>query len=219
MSFTQSLWQSIEPIYYEILHHPYNVELGEGILAISRFEYYLQQDELYLQDYRRALSLLAAKSPDSATAEYLLNYALEGIAIERQLHQTFFQEFHLSSSAQRQPACFHYGNFLLACCSLQPFAVGLAAILPCFWVYHQVGSAILRKTGSANPYELWIETYNDPHYVQTVEKMIDLTEQSAAISTQSDQETMRTAFILSTQLELQFWEAAYRLEKWPFLQE
>ncbi|RPH91881.1 MAG: thiaminase II, partial [Calditrichaeota bacterium] len=86
-----------------------------------------------------------------------------------------------------------------------------------FWIYHQVGCAIYRKTGSVNPYKMWIEGYIDPQYAQTVEKMIDLTEKSAAVASPSDQKNMQAVFIYSTQLELQFWEAAYRLEKWPFL--
>jgi thiaminase/transcriptional activator TenA len=70
MKLLQStLWSNITPIYDAILAHPFNQELMHGTLSRERFEFYIKQDALYLMDFAKALSVLAAKS-DGANTHY-----------------------------------------------------------------------------------------------------------------------------------------------------
>ena len=130
MKFTEHLWQQSKCIYHAILDHPFNVELAQGTLATGRFEYYVQQDSLYLRDYTRALALLVAKSPTLDFMQNFLSYANDGIFIEQQLHDHFFNTFNISPAKEQAPACFAYTHFLLATTALEPFPVGVAALLP-----------------------------------------------------------------------------------------
>ena len=59
MTFTQELWQSTRHLYDAILAHPFNTELAAGTLNSDRFTYYVQQDELYIKVYARALAQVA----------------------------------------------------------------------------------------------------------------------------------------------------------------
>jgi thiaminase (transcriptional activator TenA) len=43
-----------------------------------------------------------------------------------------------------------YTDFLIATAYEEPFLTGLSAILPCFWVYLEVGKELM-KHGSPNP--------------------------------------------------------------------
>ncbi|MBA2313304.1 MAG: thiaminase II, partial [Actinobacteria bacterium] len=61
--FTDQLWASIEDIYKKILVHPFVGGLIDGSLNQQAFRFYVVQDALYLREYARALSLLAARAP------------------------------------------------------------------------------------------------------------------------------------------------------------
>ncbi|MFV9927060.1 MAG: hypothetical protein AB8V23_04640 [Candidatus Midichloria sp.] len=49
---------------------------------------------------------------------------------------------------------------LLYVCSNEPVEVATAAVLPCFWVYNEVGLSIARYASADNPYARWIESYS-----------------------------------------------------------
>lgn len=213
--FTQQLWQSTKHLYDAILAHPFNTELAAGTLNSDRFKYYVQQDELYINVYARALAQVAAKAPDSEICSDLLSYAKDGIAIEQALHDYFFKRFHITPTEDRQPSCFSYTHFLLSITSLEPFETGIAALLPCFWIYQEVGHHIEQTSVEGNPYQLWIETYSDDAYDKVVDRMISITESVASAASSATRSRMSEAFFDSTRLEWMFWDAAYRLEKWP----
>ena len=65
MSFSESAWKSIEPIYKSILKHPFNQELSEGTLAKEKFQFYMKQDSIYLVDFARALAVTASRANNS----------------------------------------------------------------------------------------------------------------------------------------------------------
>jgi thiaminase (transcriptional activator TenA) len=215
MTFTNRFRQSAKPLNDAILQHPFNRELASGKLTRDRFAYYLQQDELYLRDYARALALAAAKAPNSQDAAELLSYAHEGILTEQQLHDHYFNKFNISPSREQQPACFSYCRFLLSVCALDPYEMCLASLLPCFWIYQDVAMAVSQSTVAGNPYQEWIAVYTDPSYQQQVERMIEMTETAAASASEGSRMRMSKLFHQSTRLELHFYDAAYHLEKWP----
>jgi thiaminase (transcriptional activator TenA) len=215
MTITNSFRQSAEPIIEAILRHPFNRELASGKLTHNRFVYYLQQDELYLRDYARALALAAAKAPDAAAANDLLTFAREGIWVEQELHHHFFKKFNVVPADEQQPACFTYCRFLLSTCAIEPCELGLAALLPCFWIYRDVGLAVAQASSVGNPYQAWIDVYTDASFEKEVERMIELTEAAAAHAPENVRTQMSRLFHDSTRLEWHFWDAAYHLEEWP----
>ena len=215
MTFTQQCAQDVATLYAAIIDHPFNQELQAGTLAAARFGYYVQQDSLYLADYARALALLAAKAPSSAVAEDLLNYARDGIAVERALHGHFLDRFNLQPATEQLPACMAYTSFLLARTALDAYAVGLAAVLPCFSIYRDVGHHIAAHVRPDNPYQPWIDTYSDAAFDTAVRRMLDLTDEAAANADTATVSAMSAAFLHSTRCEWSFWDAAYQQTQWP----
>ena len=52
----------------------------------------------------------------------------------------------------------------------------MAAVLPCYWIYREVGRELLRR-GSPEPlYQRWIDTYGGDEFDRVVEEAIALTE-------------------------------------------
>src|SRR5205823_9430160 len=59
---------------------------------------------------------------------------------------------------------------------LDPWEVLVAALLPCFWIYWDVGCAIARTAAPQNPYKAWIDTYADERFGEAVRTVIAITD-------------------------------------------
>ena len=55
----------------------------------------------------------------------------------------------------------------------------LAALLPCFWIYAEVGRDIHARAAAANPYRAWIDTYAGEEFHAAVRAMIAATDDAA----------------------------------------
>ncbi|RAJ95496.1 thiaminase /4-amino-5-aminomethyl-2-methylpyrimidine deaminase [Larkinella arboricola] len=214
MQFTEQLWQDIQPIYKSILEHGFVKKLTAGSLPSPTFQYYIQQDALYLVDFGRALSQLAARSTQPDDMLQFAQFAQNAILVERALHETYFALYAIEPQTVKMPACFAYTNYLLATTSLQSIAVGAAAVLPCFWIYREVGRFIYQRAIQANPYRAWIDTYAGDAFDQSVTQMLELTDRFAEQAGSAEREMMREAFRMSSRLEWYFWNDAYTLNGW-----
>jgi thiaminase (transcriptional activator TenA) len=218
MSFTASLWQHVRPIYAAILAHPFIEGLADGTLARERFVFYLQQDALYLEDFSRALAITGSRLSDRGAAQHLIGFAHNVFVVERALHETYFGEYGVSARADKAPACFTYTNYLLATATTAPPHEALAALLPCFWIYREVGRHIVGQSAGAlacNPYARWIETYAGTEFDTHVDIAIDIVETAGADVGDAQRAAMQDAFERAARLEWAFWDSAWRREAWP----
>ena len=175
--FTDELWVSIAPIYAAILHHPFIGGLTDGSLPRERFEFYAVQDALYLREFARALAIAGARAPKDDWIVMLTEHAAGALRVERTLHEGFFHEFELTVEAAvatpLAPTTLAYTHYLLAVAYGAPFHEALAALLPCYWIYWEVGKALTRA-GSPNPlYARWIGTYGSPEFGAVVGAVLE----------------------------------------------
>jgi thiaminase (transcriptional activator TenA) len=87
--------------------------------------------------------------------------------------------------------------------------------LPCYWIYWEVGKALLER-GSPNPrYQKWIDTYGGEEFGALVEAVLDLTDTVCEDLNPAQKARVREAFSITSRYEWMFWDAAWRLEGWP----
>ena len=215
MKWSESTWLQIEERYQSILTMPFILELSDGSLHKEKFQFYMAQDSLYLEHFGKALSLIAAKAHHiDDTLEYM-RYAETAIVVENALHEFYFEDFGLTERGKMQPVCHHYVHFLKSTTALDPVEVGMAAVLPCFWIYKKVGDHIYNNLQSDNnPYQKWIDTYGGEEFAEAVQKAIDICDRVANETTPAIREKMTKAFITASIMEYHFWEAAYDLKMW-----
>jgi thiaminase/transcriptional activator TenA len=217
--FSDSAWQRTARLRAAIDALPFNTELAAGTLSRERFQGYIVQDALYLGQYSRVLALAGVKGPDGATLQAFGRCALEAVAVEQALHERYLQEFGIDparlTDAEPSPDCLGYTSFLLATAYHDPWEVLVAALLPCVWIYWDVGSRIARHAEANNPYRAWIDTYADEGFGEAVRMVIGITDRAASSTTSAVQERMMTAFVRSTQYEWLFWDGAYQQRGWP----
>jgi thiaminase/transcriptional activator TenA len=217
MSFSDSLWSGIQDIYDAILAHPFVAGLTDGSLPGETFAFYLVQDALYLRRYAQALAAVGSKAPDAAATEMFARHAAEAISVEQQLHRSLLASFEVDPSvaatAGLAPCNLAYTSYLLATAGFGSYAEGVGAVLPCYWIYWEVGKELLRR-GSPNPrYQRWIDTYGAEEFgvtVREVHAVVDALRLSA-----DEQDRVRRHFRTTSRYEWMFWDAAYRQERWP----
>jgi thiaminase/transcriptional activator TenA len=218
MRFTDQLWSSIAPTYEAILQHPFVNGLCDGSLSRERFVFYMKQDSLYLQEFSRALAIAGARASEIPVRLFFVNSSQTCLVVENALHETYFKEFGVVQDAQRAPTNFSYSNYLVATAATGPHAVALAALLPCFWIYREVGHELIERSRAdlaKNPYARWIQTYASDEFDASVQKAIGFVDAAADRATESERTEMGAAFDRCARLEWAFWDAAWRLEQWP----
>lgn len=217
--FCQTAWQATEALRREIHELPFNRELAEGTLAEDRFAFYMIQDSIYLEAYSRTLSLCAAKAPQTDEMIRFAEAARGAVVVERALHEGFFAKFGIdpaeAAGTEPSPTCFAYTSFLLRTAAIEPYETLIAAVLPCFWIYQDVGTAIAAKAAADNPFQAWIDTYTDPEFAAATEAVKGFCDRAAAEATEGVRDDMLEAFRRSAVYEWMFWDSAYRLQAWP----
>src|SRR5690606_37751355 len=122
--------------------------------------------------------LLAAKAPREEWASTLNQHAIDTFRAERQLHESILSSYGVdtrkSSATGMAPTNVAYTNHLLATVSQRPFVEGLAAMLPCYWIYQQVGRHLADKGSPNKDYQQWIGMYAGEDYASSVSAVLEM---------------------------------------------
>ena len=218
-SFSQALWTEIEETFAAILEHPFITGLTDGTLERDAFRFYVVQDAHYLREYARALSVAAARAPSEPDIAMFARHAAGALDVERSLHEGFFRDFGLSdeevAATAMAPTNLAYTSFLLAVAYGGSFPEALGALLPCYWIYWQVGKELLQR-GSPDPlYRRWIETYGGEEFADVVRAVLSLTDRLGPELSEGERERVAARFVATSRYEWMFWDMGYRQEQWP----
>ena len=183
------------------------------------------QDAHYLREYARALSICAARAPDEASIAMFAEHAAGAIAVERELHESFFADLGLSeadvAATPMAPTNLAYCSYLLASAHGGSFAEALGAVLPCYWIYREVGGELERRVlveggGSPNPlYARWIATYGGEEFGAVVQAVLDLADRLGPTLSDADRAAAAVRFQTTARYEWMFWEMGLTREAWP----
>ena len=217
--FTEELWRGTADIYGAILAHPFLAGLTDGSLEQDAFAFYVVQDALYLRGYAQALAEIATRAPDTAGIEMFARHAADVIAVERTLHDSLLADLGIDPAsavaAEPAPTTLAYTSYLLATARGGSYAEGVGAVLPCYWIYWEVGKELLRR-GSPNPrYQQWIVTYGAEEYGDVVRDVITIADGLGPGLAPSERALMHRHFRTTSRYEWMFWDMGYRQESWP----
>ncbi|WP_250564069.1 thiaminase II [Sphaerisporangium fuscum] len=218
-SFSQELWAAIEPIYAAILDHPFITGLVDGTLPREAFRHFVVQDSHYLRDYARALALCAARAPEEDDVRAFAADAVGAIAAEQEMHAEFMSQLGGSAGEAAAlpvgPTTRAYTSYLLATVYGGSFLDGLAAVLPCYWIYARVGEALLERSSPDPLYRRWIATYGDEAFQSVVRRVVALADRTGREATPAQRARATEHFVTTSRYEWMFWDAAWRRETWP----
>lgn len=210
---TVELWESVAEVRAAIDRLPFIIALESGGLEPDRFEYYMGQDALYLARFARVLAAAAAQSPTAEDLLFWADSAGNAIRVERQLHARHVHDF---AGVTMSPTNTAYSSYLLALSTGGSYPALVAGLLPCFWIYQDVGQRLLQRLGAldGHPYADWISTYADPGFAAATVRARAVVDAAAASGGPGDLDRMREAFLTASRYEHRFWDAAWRRETW-----
>jgi thiaminase/transcriptional activator TenA len=217
--FTSELWQGIGDIYRGILVHPFLTGLTDGSLPQGTFAFYVVQDALYLRQYAQVLAAVASRAPDAAGTEMFARHAADAVAVERALHESLLTDLGIdpaaASAAKPAPTNLAYTSYLLAAIYGGSYADGIGAVLPCYWIYWEVGKELQRR-GSPDPrYQRWIDTYGGEEFGAAVRAVLAVTDELGPVLAPRERERVHQHFRVTSRYEWMFWDMGYRKQTWP----
>ncbi len=218
-TFSDELWQTGAATYAKILSHPFIEGLTDGSLGREAFSYFIIQDSHYLRAYSRALSLVSARAQDEDSVRMFALHASNAIDVERELHAGLLVDLGLNAAdierVGSKPVTTAYMSYLTSVCATGSYAEALAAVLPCYWVYRNVGRELLQRSSPDPMYATWIAAYGSAEFDQVVESVLQVTDQLGTDLGQAERDRCHRHFAATTRYEWMFWDAAYRQLDWP----
>jgi thiaminase/transcriptional activator TenA len=218
-SLAEQLWSSIDATYEAILEHPFIGGLTDGTLDRAAFRFYVIQDAHYLREFARALSVAAARAPEERDIAMFNDHAAGALAVERQLHESFFSDFGLSgadvAATPMAPTNLAYTSYLLAVAYGGSFPEALGALLPCYWIYWEVGKRLLERGSPDALYQRWIATYGGEDYGVIVQAVLALTDRVGENLGTGERDGVLRHFQTTARYEWMFWDMGHRQEQWP----
>jgi thiaminase/transcriptional activator TenA len=201
-------------ILEKIKVHPFIIELMNGTLPKDIFQFYINQDSIYLSEYKKILALIGIKCIDGNDTQFFLSSATGIITVEDELHQMFMTSEQFVNVPS--PSCELYTSYLARIVNNHTLEEGLAAVLPCFTIYKEIGDYILKHQTNKgdNPYQDWINTYGGTDFEKSVNTAIAITNKYAKNASAEVVKNMELTFEKTSKLEWMFWESAYNKEGW-----
>lgn len=223
-SLSETLWAPMRPYFDAVLEHPFLAGLADGTLPRDTFAHYIVQDAHYLQDYARALALVATKAPASPTTAtpvttLFARHAADALDVERSLHAGLFVELGLDPATALAgapgPTTLAYTSYLLRVGHQGSFTDALAAVLPCYWIYERVGTTLATRSSTDPLYARWIATYGGADFGEAVAQVLTVVDAVGEVASAAQIERMCEHAGVTARYEWMFWDAAWRREGWP----
>ena len=206
--WTAALWAAGGETWHQILDLPFVRALGDGTLDEDLFAFYLDQDALYLRDYSRALATLSARADTAEAQVHWAAGAHEAIAAESQLHEGW-----LANRARLggpSPITMGYTNFLRASAAGDDYVVGAAAILPCYWLYEEVGAVLSSQNHADHPYAEWLSMYGGEEFAAEVARSLAEVERAFEAASPAQRVRAARAYLSACVYEREFFDQAHR---------
>jgi thiaminase (transcriptional activator TenA) len=218
-TFSEQLWRTGAPTYDAILRHPFITGLTDGSLRRDAFRYFVVQDSHYLRAYSRALALVAGRAVDERDVQMFARHAADAIEIERELHAGLLDELGIEpadiDALGPGPTTTAYTSYLIAVATTGTYAEAVAAVLPCYWIYRNVGRELVAASSPDPVYKRWIETYASEEFDAVVEAVLATTDRLGVAVGPAERDRCHRHFAVTCRYEWMFWDAAYRRLAWP----
>lgn len=207
-SFTAEVWAANADVQRDVEECAFVSGLADGSLPRDAFHWYLAQDAVYLRDYARVLAAAAMLAPISEEQDFWARGSAGALAEEANLNRT-----HVGSVAvEPSETTTAYLNHLLATVGRGSYAEIVAAALPCYWVYTEVGTVFGSDVTAGHPYRDWLLTYSDPEFAEATRGACAIVDRAAQRATPAERDAMVRAFDGAMRHELAFFCAPLERE-------
>jgi len=221
MTFCEKVRKKCDDIWEASFQHPFITALADGTLPEEVFKYYVLQDSYYLQHFAKVHAMAAVQAKDLSTVQRFAQHADETCGAEILLHEGFFELLGITDedieNFEPAPIAYAYTSHLYRVGLEGDLSATLSALLPCYWLYYEIGERLKDAKPNHPIYDKWIATYSSEWFEQATREQIDRLNKLTENLSKDRHKELESHFIKSTHYELQFWEMAWTKQKWSLL--
>lgn len=192
-----------------IYSHIFNKKLFDGSLPSSVFGRFLKDDYYYLHHFSETiLSLCKHAGSINSILGDLLNRLGRDIVdneLAMQLEYAEHLEYVLGWVPPAGCCISQYVAFLSETARVAQLPVALCSILPCFWIYSQLG-IMNSRPAPTNPYHNWIATYTADEFLAATQQLVLTISRLAVNASSQVKAQMAHAFSMAVKFELDFFD-------------
>lgn len=221
MTFTERLYEKLQPVWRKNHSHPFVRELGDGSLDWEKFRFFMVQDYIFLIEYSRLFAIGAVKAKDVETMGIFSKILDATLNEEMALHRRYAAKFQISEeeleNASPSPTTLAYTHYMLHTGQNGTLAHLLAALLPCMWSYWEIGKELAEIPGASEHdlYGEWITMYSSDEFGELAQWCIKLLDEVTIGKPESELAELEEIFLNTTRFEYMFWEMSYNQAMWP----
>ncbi|MRX73708.1 thiaminase II [Bacillus lacus] len=223
MSFSALCREHADQWWEGSFQHPFVQGIGSGELSLESFKYYVMQDSYYLAHFAKIQSFGAAHAKDLHTTNRMAIHAQGTYEAEMALHKSFSVLLNITEdevkSFRPAPTAYAYTSHLYRAAMSGDLGNIIAALLPCYWLYLEVGERLKHEKPESEVYQEWISAYNGDWFRELVEEQIQRLDELAEKAGPEQKQEMMEYFWLSSYYEYYFWEMAYKREGYNLTEE
>lgn len=214
--WTNMLWDVGAPVLEEIWNLPFIIGLRDGTLDEWDFTAYQRQDAIYLDLYSSAIAHLAFRAKEPAEKVHWASDAALTLEVEQALHRDWLgrhrgDTFTDALTMAKTPITAGYTDFLLARTTTDSYVVGAAAVLPCYWLYAEIGFKLIEFNHPDHAYTEWLTMYGDEEFIDSTRTAISIVEQQMELASPTDRERATRAFLGAAIWEREFFDQTNRM--------
>ncbi|MFS0752790.1 thiaminase II [Oceanobacillus sp. 1P07AA] len=218
MRFSESLREATKESWELSLNHPFVQGIVSGDLPFETFKNYILQDIYYLKHYGKVHAFAAAHSDDFHVAAKLAEKAKKTAEAELTVHKEHAEILQITEAEienfKPAPTAYAYTSHLYRASLSGSLAQIVAAMLPCYWLYADIGLTYNDAKPKEKIYQNWLNTYGSDWFQESTQEMIDLLDTLAEQAGEAEKEKIKAQFIIAKEYELAFWEMSYTFEIW-----
>lgn len=218
MKFTDELREETKESWNKSLNHPFVQGIVNGDLPLETFKNYILQDIYYLKHYGKVHAIAASQAEDFKITAMLADKARFTAEAELTVHKTHADILNISEEDIKKfkpaPTAYAYTSHLYRATMSGNLAHSIAAILPCYWLYADIGKVNENSKPDTDIYRNWIEMYASDWFQNSTNEMIQLLDSLVEDMNEKEKEKVKEQFVIAKDFELHFWEMSYTFEDW-----
>jgi thiaminase/transcriptional activator TenA len=224
ITFADELKQSSIETWQGIINHRFVVEIYNDILPVDKFIFYLKQDQIFLKEFCRFLSVAKLKSGNDADLVKLFDSLLYStVNFEMKMQDQLIADSSLSpleqsSSSLHVLPCritIEYIIYLKRLSSNGSIGEIVSAMAPCPWTYLELAEKLAKSHHIQNNmiYKKWVQFYSSDEsrrQINHIKTVLCALGDDKARSDDKDMLAMKKHFATACKYEFLFWDMAYR---------
>lgn len=216
-SYADTLKKMYAQTWDKILNHRFLLELSDRTLPISKYAFYLIQDQLFLAAFCSFLAVAKEKCHSARQTEWFEGALNNTRNYEIPMQVEMLRSLGISEStileAGRSRTTLQYSSFLDETAHSGTLGVILSALTPCPWTYIEISERYKDAQSSIDDnYGRWTAFYSSSESRKQVSDLKELFDEIAKAAGNEERSRMQKCFGTACMYELLFWDMAYGRE-------